>query len=96
MPDHIKKTGVLEVDQNSIEKAISELVQLNLLMNKKTPRGLDLFYRASRNKISISEMENLATKENTINSLPIVDEVNSNADENIFSDLINSETPPPK
>ena len=65
-------------------------------MNKKTPRGLDLFYRTSRNKISISEMENLATKENTINSLTIVDEVNSNADENIFSDLINSETPPPK
>ena len=39
MSDHIKKIGVFEFDKNSIEKAISELVKLNLIMNKKTPRG---------------------------------------------------------
>ena len=39
-------------------------------------------------------MENLPTKENTSNSLTIEEEINSNADENIFSDLINSQTPP--
>ena len=37
--DHIKKMRVFEFDKNSIEKAISELVKLNLIMNKKTPRG---------------------------------------------------------
>ena len=36
--DHTKKTGVFEFDKNSIEKAISELVKLNLIMNKETPR----------------------------------------------------------
>ena len=34
--DHIRKTGVFEFDKNSIEKAISELVKLNLIINKKT------------------------------------------------------------
>ena len=37
--DHIKKTGVFEFDKNSIEKAISELVKLNLIINKKAPQG---------------------------------------------------------
>ena len=61
--DHIKKTGVFEFDKNSIEKAISELVKLNLIMNKKTPQGLDSFYRKSRNEILTCQMENLSTKE---------------------------------
>ena len=39
-------------------------------------------------------MENLPTKENTRNSLTIGKEINSNADENCFSELINSQTPP--
>ena len=54
--DHIKKAGVFEFDKNSIEKAISELVKLNLIMNKKTPRGLDSFYRTSPNEILTSEI----------------------------------------
>ena len=37
--DHINKTGVFEFDKNSIEKAISELVKLNLIINKKAPQG---------------------------------------------------------
>ena len=37
-------------------------------------------------------MENLPNKENTSNGLTIGEEINSNADENIFSDLINSQT----
>ena len=41
--DHIKKTGVFEFDKNSIEKAISELVKLNLIINKKTPRDWTRF-----------------------------------------------------
>ena len=40
-------------------------------------------------------MENLPTKENTSNSLTIGEEINSIVNENIFSDLINSQTPPP-
>ena len=40
--DHIKKTGVFEFDNNSIEKAISELVKLNLIMNKKDTAGTGL------------------------------------------------------
>ena len=43
--DHIEKTGVLEADKKSIEKAISELVKLNLITNKKTSQGLNSFYR---------------------------------------------------
>ena len=43
--DHIEKTGVLEADMKSIEKAISELVKLNLITNKKTSQGLNSFYR---------------------------------------------------
>ena len=54
--DHIKKAGVFEFDRNSIEEAISELVKLNLIMNKKTPRGLDSFYRTSPNEILTSEI----------------------------------------
>ena len=91
---HIKKTRVLEFDKNSIEKAISELVKLNLIVNKKTPQGLDSFYQTSRNEILICEMENLLTKENTSNSLTIREEINYNADGNFFSELINSQTPP--
>ena len=91
--DHIKKTGVFEFDKNSIEKAISELVRLNLIMNKKTPQGLDLFYRTSRNEILTCQMENLSTEESTSNSLTIGKEVNSNAEEN-FSELINNQTAP--
>ena len=87
---HIKKTGVFEFDRNSIEKAISELVKLNLIMDKKTPQGLDSFYRTSRNEILICQMENLATKEITSNSLMIGEEINSTAEENFFSELINS------
>ena len=37
MSDHIKKTGVFEFGKNGIEKAISELVKLNLIINKNTP-----------------------------------------------------------
>ena len=92
--DHIKKTGVFEFDKNVIEKAISELVKLNLIKNKKTPQGLDSFYRTSRNEILTCQMENLSTKENTSNSLTIGEEINSNAEENFFSELINSQTPP--
>ena len=43
--DHIEKTGNLEADKKSIEKAISELVKLNLITNKKTSQGLNSFYR---------------------------------------------------
>ena len=39
-------------------------------------------------------MENLSTKENTSNSLTIGEEINSNAEENLFSELINSQTSP--
>ena len=38
-------------------------------------------------------MENLPTKENTTNSLTIGEEISSNANENIFSDVIISQTP---
>ena len=92
--DHIKKTGVIEFDKNSIEKEVSELVKLNLIANKKMPQGLDSFYRTSRNEILTCEMENLPTKENTSGSITIGKGINSNADENIFSELINSQTPP--
>ena len=88
--DHIKKTGVFEFDKNSTEEAISELVKLNLIMNKKTPQRLDSFYRTSRNDILTCQMENLSAKENTSNSLKIEEEINSNAEEK----LINSQTPP--
>ena len=37
--DHINRTGVFEFDKNSIKKAISQLVKLNLIINKKTPQG---------------------------------------------------------
>ena len=60
--DHIKKTGVLEADKNSIEKAISELIKFNLIMNKKTTQRLDSFFRTSRNEILTWEMENRPTK----------------------------------
>ena len=56
-------------------------------MNKKTPQGLDSFYRTSQNEILTCQMENLSTKENTSNSLTIGKEINSN-------ELINSQTPP--
>ena len=92
--DHTKKTGVFQFDKNSIEKAISELVKLNLITNKKTPQGLDSFYRTSRNEILTCQMENLSTKENTINSLTIGKEINSNAEENFSPELINSQTRP--
>ena len=82
--DHIKKTGIFEFDKNSTEKAILELVKFNLTMNKKTPQGLDSFYRTSRNEIITCQMENLSTKENTSNSLTIGEEINSNAKENFF------------
>ena len=57
-------------------------------------QGLDLFYRTSRNEILTCQMENLSTKENTRNSLTIGKEISSNAEENFFSELINSQTPP--
>ena len=76
--------GVLEFDKNSIEKAISELVKLNLIVKKKTPQGLDSFYRTSQNEILNCEMENLPTKENTSNSLTIGEEINNKAYENFF------------
>ena len=60
--DHIKKTGVFEFDKNGIGKAISELVKLNLIINKKTPQGLDSVYRTSRNEILTCQMGNLSTK----------------------------------
>ena len=82
--DHTKKTGVLEFDKSSIENSILELVKLNLTVNKKTPQGLDSFYRTSRNEILTCEMENIPTKENTSNTLTIGEEINSNADENFF------------
>ena len=61
-------------------------------MNKKAPQGLDSFDRTSRNEILTCEMKNLSTKENSSNSLTIGEEINSNANENFFSDLINSQT----
>ena len=39
-------------------------------------------------------MENLSTEENIRNSLTIEKEISSNAEENFFSELINSQTPP--
>ena len=63
-------------------------------MNKKTPQGLDSFYRTSYNEILTYQMENVSTKENTSNSLTIGKEMNNNAEENFFSALISSQTPP--
>ena len=82
--DHIKKTGVFEFDKEGIEKAVSELVKLNLIISKKTPQELDLFYRRSRNEILTCKMENLSAKEDNSNSLTIVEEISSNAEENFF------------
>ena len=82
--DHIKKTGVFEFDKEGIEKAVSELVKLNLIISKKTPQGLDLFYRRSGNEILTCKMENLSAKEDNSNSLTIVEEISSNAEENFF------------
>ena len=82
--DHIKKTGVFEFDKSGIEKAISELVKLNLIINKKTPQGLDSFNRTSRKEILTCQMENLSTKEDNSNSLTIAEEISSNAEENFF------------
>ena len=93
MSDHTKKTGVFEFGKNGIEKAISELVKLNLIINKKTPQGLDSFNRTSRNEILTCQMENLSTKEDNSNSLTIAEEISSNAEENFFSELIGSQTP---
>ena len=90
--DHIKKAGVFEFHMNSAEKAISELVKFNLIMNKMTPQGLDSFYHKSRNETLTCQK--LLSKENTRNSLTIEKEINSNAEENFFSELINSQTPP--
>ena len=39
-------------------------------------------------------MENLSTKENTSNDLTTGEEINTNAEEIFFSELINSQTPP--
>ena len=89
--DHIKKTGVLEADKKSIEKASSELVKLNLIMNKKTPQGMYSLYRTSRNEILTCEMENLPTKENPSNNLTIREEINSKVDENFFFFRINKQ-----
>ena len=92
--DHIKNTGVFEFGKNGIEKTIIlELVKLNLIINKKTPHGLDSFYRTSRNEILTCRMENLSTKEDNSNSLTIAEEISSNAEENFFSELIGSQTP---
>ena len=91
--DHIKKTGVFELDKNSIEYAISEIVKLNLIINKKAPQGLDSFYRTSRNEILTCQMENLSVKEDISSSLTIAEEISSNAEENFFSELIGSQTP---
>ena len=63
-------------------------------MSKKSPQGLYWPYRISQNKILTCEMENLPTKEITNNNLTIEEEINSNFDENFFSELINSQTPP--
>ena len=82
--DYIKKTGVFEFDKDGIEKAISEQVKLNLIINKKTLQGLDSFYRTSRNEILTCKMENLSTKEDNSNSLTIAEEISSNAEENFF------------
>ena len=92
--DHTKKTGVFEFNKNNIEKAISELVKLNLVMNKKTPQGLDSFYRTSHNEIFTCQMENVSTKENTTNSLTTGKEMNNITEENFFSELLSSQTPP--
>ena len=70
--DHIKKTGIFEFDKNSTEKAILELVKFNLTMNKKTPQGLDSFYRTSRNEILTCQHPN--DNKN----------INSNAEGNFF------------
>ena len=51
---------------------------------------MDSFYRTSRNEILNCEKENLPIKEKTSNSLTIGEEINSRADENFFSKLINS------
>ena len=63
-------------------------------MNKKTPQGLESFYSTSRNEILTYEMEHLPTKKTTSNSLSIGKEIKSNADENFFLELINTQTPP--
>ena len=62
-------------------------------MNKKTPQGLDLFYRTSRNEILTCQMENLSIKENSSNSLTIGKEIET-LKKTFFSELINSQTPP--
>ena len=67
--DHIKKAGVFEFHMNSAEKAISELVKFNLIMNKMTPQGLDSFYHKSQNETLTCQK--LLSKENTRNSLTI-------------------------
>ena len=57
-----------------------------------TPQGLDSFYHKFRNETLTCRK--LLSKENTRNSLTIEKEINSNAEENFFSELINSQTPP--
>ena len=86
--DHIKKTGVFEFDKNVIEKAISELVKLNLIKNKKTPQGLDSFYRTSRNEILTCQIGNLSTKRKHQQQPNDNKNINSNAEENFFQNYL--------
>ena len=46
-------------DQDSGYGTISEIIKLNLIINKKTPQGLYSFYRTSADDISTCEMKNL-------------------------------------
>ena len=45
--EYLKKNETTDISENQVEKYLNQIINLNLIFNKKTDQGLDSFYKTT-------------------------------------------------
>ena len=51
--EYLKKNEKTDISENQVEEYLNQMINLNLVFNKKTDQGLDSFYKTTENNDEI-------------------------------------------
>ena len=51
--DYLKKNGKTDISENQVEEYLNQMINLDLVFDKKTDQGLDSFYKTTENNDEI-------------------------------------------
>ena len=48
--EYLKKNETTDISENEVQKYLNQMINLNLIFNKKTDQGLDSFYKTTEKR----------------------------------------------